>query len=107
MRRFDTLVVTPHILTEAWNETGIGSIGEIARTQIQQLAQQAIEVTDPAELISREPVFPWLGFADVALLLASTACSCPLITADGRLYREALARGIQAIDLKTEMIKAL
>lgn len=95
---FETIVVTPHALTEVDNLLGNGSDERSRRSRkaLETLVRSAVEVYRPSADLVDAAEFTWLGLADVAQLLAVDE-GVYLLTADGPLHAAAAGRGIEAM----------
>ena len=101
---YSSIVTTPHVMTEAWNLTGNDDTNDYIRIAIKFNLKTLIErMTEhhraSANLIADDH-FISLGLSDVAQLDAAQAERCPLVTQDRKLWRIALARGVEAIHLE-------
>lgn len=71
--RFNQLVSTPHILTEASNLLGLENqmTKSAGREAIKEYVQHCTEITHGAHMLVDEPEYNRLGLTDVAIKIAS------------------------------------
>jgi hypothetical protein len=106
---FDVLVVTPHVLTEAWNMTGNdGNQDQASRAmkaRLLSIMSGAYEAFNEARTLLTSPDFHYLGLADTALLEAAYKQQCPVITQDAAVYAAGFRRSLSMF-LLSEIIAA-
>lgn len=97
LSRYDQIVVTPNILTEASNHIRTGDKANQAQyaAVFGQLAFEVIEHYLPSDQAVLHPDFSRLGLADVASLLVNQN-ELTLLTVDAGLYVAALTHGLEA-----------
>jgi hypothetical protein len=96
LRRFDRVVTTPGIVTEASNLMGNDFHETIAPTFI-GVCTPIVEITHPKAEVMAAEGFPRLGFADASAIGALDAETI-LLTDDLSLYSQALYEGYDAIN---------
>lgn len=99
LSRYDTIVVTPHILAEASNL--VSQIGEPAYSSIRPTFSDLVQNQEEIYLESREgvkhPAFVRLGLTDASILQVIRS-DIPLLTTDVGLYLEAAKVNPSAIN---------
>jgi hypothetical protein len=94
--RFNKLVSTPHILTEASNLLGLENhiTKSAGREAIKEYVQHCTEITHGAQMLVDEPEYHRLGLTDVAIKIASQLPAF-VLTADAPLYAHLLREGVE------------
>jgi len=96
--QFRRLVTTPHILTETSNLTDLsGTEIKTLRGLFRNYVDTADETVHPSKAVVSDSAFARLGFADVAIALAS-ARPMLVVTDDLALWLTLTSRGIDAIN---------
>ena len=94
VRRYDQVVVTPHVLTEASNF--LGYIGEPIKSEIFAVFRAIIQSTEErfveSESLSQYDEFISLGLTDAGLLDGGVN-DATLLTSDLKLYLAAASKG--------------
>lgn len=94
--RFNKLVSTPHILTEASNLLGLeNNITKSAgREAIKEFVQHCTEITHRAHMLVDKPEYNRLGLTDVAIRIASQLPAF-VLTAVAPLYAHLAREGVE------------
>jgi hypothetical protein len=94
---FNSLVTTPHIMTEVSNLLGKerDDIQRLGREAMAEFLSKCIEHTDSSAILVSEPEFHRLGLTDVAIAVASRLPAF-VLTADLHLYLHVSSSGLEA-----------
>ena len=97
MRSYESLVVTPAILTEVSNL--LPAWLHVAASELLiAFVKAADEHHSSAESLVENPAFPRIGFTDSSILDAAAAAGTTVLTDDAQLYHTLVARGYVAVN---------
>ena len=93
-------MTTPNVLTEVANLHDQGfspPLRDSLHHSLYKLIGDFVEIFEPAKAIVKDPAISRLGLTDTGLLM-SLDLDHVLLTIDGPLFREAIARNLKAVN---------